>query len=104
MLNKLQKLPAKRLIGATVRNVRPSHLNLWRKDLLDRRRKPNLTAVHLRETFEWLKNAHDVCDGRGVAGGYSVIDGWLAPYPETTGYIIPTFYNYSEWTGVDDWW
>lgn len=63
-----------------------------------------MTAVHLRETLEWLKNAHEASNGNGVAGGYSVFDGWLAPYPETTGYIIPTFYDYAEWTGVDDWW
>lgn len=104
MFDKLQKIPAKRLVGAVVRNVRPSHLNLWRKDLFDQRRKPNLTAVHLRETFDWLKNAHDACGGHGVSGGYSVTDGWLAPYPETTGYIIPTFYDYAAWTGIDDWW
>ena len=104
MLRKLQKLPARRLIGAAVRNTRPSHLNLWRKDFFDRRRKPDLTAVHLRETIDWIRKAHDACGGKGVAGGYSVIDGWLAPYPETTGYIIPTFYDYAEWTGSDEWW
>ncbi len=104
MFSKLQKIPARRLIGAAVRNARPSHLNLWRKDFLNTRKKPNFTAVHLRETFEWLKNAHDASGGKGVSGGYSVIDGWLAPYPETTGYIIPTFYDYAEWTGVDEWW
>lgn len=103
MLNKLQDISSKRLLGATVRNVNPSHINLWRKDLLNGRHKPASSAVHLQKTFEWLKKAHDVCDGKGVSGGYSVIDGWLSPYPETTGYIIPTFYDYAEWTGVDDW-
>ncbi|NNE98782.1 MAG: hypothetical protein HKN25_07155, partial [Pyrinomonadaceae bacterium] len=104
MLDKLQKIPAKRLAGAALRNARPSHLNLWRKDFLWSRKNPNLSAVHLRETFDWLKHAHDACGGKGVSGGYSVIDGWLPPYPETTGYIIPTFYDYAEWTGTDEWW
>jgi uncharacterized protein YyaL (SSP411 family) len=97
------KLPLKRLAGATVRNVHPSSVNLWMKDLLDVRRTPKSSLAHLRETMNWLKNAHDASGGRGVSGGYSVIDGWLAPYPETTGYIIPTFYDYAELSGEDEW-
>src|ERR1051325_2416995 len=32
----------------------------------------------------------------GVAAGYSLLDGWEASYPETTGYIIPTILAYSK--------
>lgn len=56
-------------------------------------------ARHLAQTMEWLRRAHDECNGTGVSGGYSLLDGWLAPYPETTGYLIPTFLRYAEYAG-----
>lgn len=43
--------------------------------------------------LDWLCAAHDrskTADG-GVARDYSLIKGWASSYPETTGYIIPTF-------------
>jgi len=99
----LEKLPLKRFVGAAVRNVHPSSVNLWAKDFFAARRSPKTSLIHLRETMNWLKNAHDACDGQGVSGGYSVIDGWLAPYPETTGYIIPTFYDYANFSSENEW-
>lgn len=38
----------------------------------------------------------------GVARHFSLIDGWCASYPETTGYIIPTLLAYSTFTGDID--
>ncbi len=35
-------------------------------------------------------------DSGGVSAGYSLENGWTPPYPETTGYIIPTFIKYSK--------
>jgi hypothetical protein len=46
-----------------------------------------------RESIEWLGRAQDLStsgDG-GVARHFSLIDGWGPSYPETTGYIVPTF-------------
>jgi len=47
--------------------------------------------------IDWLKSATKACSNRGVSRGYSLIlegkfkkIGWQPPYPETTGYIIPT--------------
>jgi hypothetical protein len=43
--------------------------------------------------LDWLCSAQDrsnTQDG-GVARHYSLIKGWASSYPETTGYIIPTF-------------
>jgi len=40
---------------------------------------------------EWLLKAHDATADGGVAIRYSLLRGWQASYPETTGYIIPTF-------------
>lgn len=53
---------------------------------------------HLREAVEWIKRAQDATPDRGVARAYSSAwhpffraKGWQQSYPETTGYIIPTF-------------
>lgn len=48
----------------------------------------------------WLANAQDNSashDG-GMARDYSLIKGWNASYPETTGYIVPTFIECSRRT------
>lgn len=99
----MSKLPIKRLIGAALRAAHPSQLNLLTRDFVNARHSLKSTAVHLRQTMDWLKRAHDAAGKKGVSGGYSVIDGWLAPYPETTGYIIPTFYDYADFSGENDW-
>lgn len=44
------------------------------------------------ESLAWLARAQDcsaTADG-GVARHFSLVDGWAASYPETTGYIVPT--------------
>jgi hypothetical protein len=49
------------------------------------------------EGIAWLKRAQDYsasADG-GVARHYSLLTGWGASYPETTGYIIPTMLTYA---------
>lgn len=49
-------------------------------------------AVAARSATDWLCRAQDMsasADG-GVARHYSLVDGWSASYPETTGYIVPT--------------
>jgi hypothetical protein len=69
--------------------------------------RPNGDVLaHARAAMEWLCRAQDAAGGRGVARSYSLRyqrahgrRGWLAAYPETTGYIIPTFFDYAELTG-----
>lgn len=39
----------------------------------------------------WIERAQDCDDSGGVPAVYMPFRGWSAPYPETTGYIIPTF-------------
>ena len=43
--------------------------------------------------LDWLCSAQDRSKTRdgGVARDYSLTKGWASSYPETTGYIIPTF-------------
>jgi len=49
--------------------------------------------------MDWLCRAQDVTGCGGVSGGYHYHDGWQPPYPETTGYIIPTFLRYAAFNG-----
>jgi hypothetical protein len=52
---------------------------------------PGATAA-IQEGLGWLCRAQDFSkylDG-GVARHFSLLDGWSASYPETTGYIVPT--------------
>lgn len=53
---------------------------------------------------EWLCRAQDQsasADG-GVARDYSLVKGWATSYPETTGYIIPTFIELARRQQRDD--
>ena len=53
--------------------------------------------VHLDATYRWLCAAQDANPDGGVAGYYDLFEGsWSASYPETTGYIIPTFLALAE--------
>lgn len=49
--------------------------------------------------LSWLKRSIDVCGGDGSSAyfsrTYKPIKGWAAAYPETTGYIIETLFDYS---------
>jgi len=61
---------------------------------------PGLERV-IGEAMAWLCRAQDrsaSADG-GVARSYSLLSGWASSYPETTGYIIPTFIDQSIATG-----
>jgi hypothetical protein len=56
------------------------------------------------EGIAWLCRAQDSSkthDG-GIARHYSLLDGWSASYPETTGYIIPTMITYGTDHGLAD--
>jgi hypothetical protein len=70
------------------------------RDAVDRRRLGRLycpehnntdRARHLSEAIEWLERAQDFGEDRGVSAGTAFGKGFLASYPETTGYIMQTF-------------
>jgi hypothetical protein len=46
-------------------------------------------------SYQWLCAAQDATPDGGVAGCYNLVRGWGNSYPETTGYIIPTFLHYA---------
>src|SRR5207245_616173 len=61
---------------------------------------------HLVSAVEWLLRAQNAAVTGGFARGYSLTwhpyfktRGWQPPYPETTGYIIPTLYLAAEVLG-----
>jgi len=58
---------------------------------------------HLAAVIDWLRRAQDVTPDAGVAQTWFVKHRrWGNSYPETTGYIIPTFYRYAELVGDAD--
>lgn len=46
---------------------------------------------HLEQAAGWLARAQDAQSDGGVSGRYHLGQGWSSSYPETTGYIVPTF-------------
>src|SRR5215471_16110047 len=54
---------------------------------------------HIAEAAAWLGRAQDAGNDRGVAYGAVLGQAFLASYPETTGYIIPTFLQLAEFYG-----
>jgi len=56
--------------------------------------KTYANRLHLKSAIAWICMAQDVTSDGGVSAGYSLKNGWLSSYPETTGYIIPTVLDY----------
>jgi len=53
--------------------------------------------IHLDAAMKWLKRAFDVKEKIGISSVFDLnFNEWLVSYPETTGYIIPTFIAYSK--------
>ena len=53
-------------------------------------------ATHLEATAQWILRAQGATDDDGVAHSWDVRRRtWSASYPETSGYLIPTLYDYA---------
>jgi uncharacterized protein YyaL (SSP411 family) len=64
-------------------------------DLLKKEHPIFDNSTHINEAVRWLCRAQDSTkDNNGVSEGYHLFHGWLPSYPETTGYIIETFFDY----------
>jgi hypothetical protein len=64
---------------------------------------PQSTQTHLDATIAWLCHAQDMTPDSGVSQTFLVRSKhWANSYPETTGYIIPTFYSYAALTDRED--
>jgi hypothetical protein len=75
---------------------------------LPRKQVPS-PSESLAAAIEWICRAQDASGDGGVARSYSLAyhpffqrRGWLPSYPETTGYIIPTMFEYAKRTGRED--
>jgi hypothetical protein len=60
---------------------------------------PAMRDVRLDHAIRWLCLAQDRTPDGGVSEGYHLYHGWLPSYPETTGYIIETFWDYHRRVG-----
>ncbi len=57
----------------------------------------------LQAAAQWLARAQDASGCGGVSATYdSTKRQWTGAYPETTGYIIPTFFRYAKFSGDDE--
>lgn len=52
--------------------------------------------IHAEAALTWLLRAQDLSGDGGVPAMYSLVQGWVGSYPETTGYIIPTLLDLSQ--------
>lgn len=83
-----------------------STLNFETIATIDKFLRPNEKKVnsrrHLKAAIEWLKRAQDAAGNGGVSAGYFRYIGWESAYPETTGYIIPTMFDYYRFANDKD--
>jgi hypothetical protein len=66
------------------------------------KKAPSSIEAALPAAMRWLCLAQDITNCGGVSAGFSFRNGWEAAYPETTGYIVETFYDYATYSGNDD--
>jgi len=66
------------------------------KDVFKESHKSFSNEIHIKYAMEWLSSAQKQNGDGGVSALYSLFNGWEPSYVETTGYIIPTFFNYAE--------
>jgi hypothetical protein len=72
------------------------------RDFIGQQAQVDDARRHLDATMSWLCRAQDADGDGGVARMYDLRRGWGASYPETTGYIIPTFLHYARLSGNGD--
>jgi len=80
-------------LGEIYRNH--THLKVILGNLFRLESKIYSDKEHLQAAMEWLCRTQDVTGCGGISAGYSFYEGWRPPYPETTGYTIPTFLRYA---------
>lgn len=71
------------------------------KDSLNIKNRVYDNEKHIKAAINWLLAAQRANNDGGVAALYSLYEGWHNSYSETTGYIIPTMFNYYHKTKDD---
>jgi hypothetical protein len=69
------------------------HLTFERRHLYSFTRSTHSTEETLMRTVRWIRDARRP-DG-GIAAYYSLLTGYSDSYPEVTGYLIPTLYDFA---------
>ena len=98
----VSSLKAAARIGLDAAAWRASHRKLLLAGAINRRsnvRAGYSDQDHLAAAADGLCRAQDASRDGGVAGRYALRSGWSSSYPETTGYIIPTFLRLAAVTG-----
>lgn len=92
-----ERMTLRRSAGRALRRVRTAGkvgVGLWRTGRLGqylRAAAPPRDAEETeREAVRWLQLAFHGGGDAGASAGYHVVAGWDRPYPEITGYTIPT--------------
>ena len=99
MHHKLQYLYSHHRVVALLYHIltgklwKPSHGKVLMSDLMGHGTEPQGNIVHCQAALQWLCRAQDVAKVGGVAAEYNLSWGWSLPYPEVSGYIIPTMLN-----------
>jgi folate-dependent phosphoribosylglycinamide formyltransferase PurN len=86
------------------RGWRPEHATLLWQQIAHRNRNVEAGFTdrdHLKAAAAWLAAAQDAMPDGGVSGRYLLGTGWSSSYPETTGYLIPTFLALADELGDD---
>lgn len=65
------------------------------RDIFGRRVPPRSDDAHLDATVDWLYASQDASGSDGSAAAYNLALGWQDEFPETTGYVIETLYDYA---------
>lgn len=77
-----------------IKFLEPSIFKLLLKDFFKINNPIRSNDFHLQKAIDWLIRAQQINNNGGVSYGYSLLYGWECSYPETSGYIIPTFLDY----------
>jgi len=81
----------------TAKLWKPSHIEVIISDMIGRRTKPLDNLTHCKSAMEWIFRAQDMSKVGGISAEYNLSWGWCLPYPEVSGYIIPTLLNLSKY-------
>jgi hypothetical protein len=66
--------------------------SLW-QDRSSATTTPRSIDDHIEQAVNWLYVSQDITSTGGSAACYNLLLGWEGPYPETSGYIVPTLYD-----------
>lgn len=73
-----------------------SNLRIMVNDILKKKSSETDVHLHITEGMNWLYESYNK-GFPGSSGFYNMNLGWQDPYPETTGYIIETFFDYADY-------